>query len=229
MLVCEKCGAENPLGRVFCGTCGAKLDLTHMKSEDVADSQKASWVRQHIFKVVIGIVLIVVAMAGLGLWPQTDMIGEKGTRIGGRRVERKLRAMQRIRKGQSLSVDFPEKDINGYFEFLKQEKLKVDSFSVSVMEEYLAARMVRTLGKWEVGKFEIMPKISCDVVCVPSEGGGVIVSKAGIGHLPLWGPVADVVAQVVHKTVASQKEWAPFEHLAEIKMEEGKVSVLVKR
>ncbi len=32
MLTCSKCGYENELGRIFCHSCGAKLDLSEIKS-----------------------------------------------------------------------------------------------------------------------------------------------------------------------------------------------------
>ncbi|MGA2604086.1 MAG: zinc-ribbon domain-containing protein [Verrucomicrobiia bacterium] len=32
MIVCSKCGYDNELGRIFCHSCGAKLDLTEIKS-----------------------------------------------------------------------------------------------------------------------------------------------------------------------------------------------------
>ena len=37
MVKCTKCGADNPLGRVFCQACGSKLDLSAMTSESVAE------------------------------------------------------------------------------------------------------------------------------------------------------------------------------------------------
>jgi len=32
MLTCSKCGYDNELGRIFCHSCGAKLDLSNIKS-----------------------------------------------------------------------------------------------------------------------------------------------------------------------------------------------------
>jgi len=32
MIVCSKCGYDNELGRIFCHSCGAKLDLTEVKA-----------------------------------------------------------------------------------------------------------------------------------------------------------------------------------------------------
>jgi hypothetical protein len=32
MIACSKCGYDNELGRIFCHSCGAKLDLTEIKS-----------------------------------------------------------------------------------------------------------------------------------------------------------------------------------------------------
>lgn len=229
MLICKKCGTENPLGRIFCGSCGEKLDLTHMSSGAVAEAQKVAWIRRHISKIVACVVIAVLVITGLALWPKTATIGKKGTRLGGRRMEIAINSIERLRKGDLLGLDFTEKDINGYFEFFKTKKLKADSVSVSVRHGCMALRMVRTLTRWQMSKFEIVPKISCDVLCVPEQGGRVKVSKASIGHLPLLGPAKMPVVRAMREIVAGQKEWAGFEYLADIKMDEEKVSVLIKK
>jgi len=200
-----------------------------MTSEAMKDAQKTAWIYRHISKIVACVVIAVLVITGFALWPQTATIGKKGTRLGGRRMEIAISSIERLRKGDSLGLEFTEKDINGYFEFFKTKKLKADSVSVSMRRGCMALRMVRTLTRWQVSKFEIVPKISCDVLCVPGQGGRVRVSKASIGHLLLLGPAKMPVVRAVREIVASQKEWAGFEHLADIKMDEEKVSVLIKK
>jgi hypothetical protein len=48
MVVCEKCGYDNELGRIFCHSCGAKLNLSEIKSpsqggKSLAKKKTGSW------------------------------------------------------------------------------------------------------------------------------------------------------------------------------------------
>jgi hypothetical protein len=48
MVVCQKCGYDNELGRIFCHSCGAKLDLSEIKSpsqggKSLAKKKTGSW------------------------------------------------------------------------------------------------------------------------------------------------------------------------------------------
>jgi len=67
MVFCKKCGTDNQLGRVFCTSCGAKLDLTNMSNELIADkSSDGSWISQNWGKLVsVPLVMLVLAIAGL--------------------------------------------------------------------------------------------------------------------------------------------------------------------
>ena len=67
MLVCKKCGADNPLGRVFCGSCGGKLDMTDITSDTLADQQRASFFVAHYKKFLLVLLLLVLATVGLTL------------------------------------------------------------------------------------------------------------------------------------------------------------------
>ena len=40
MLICPKCGHDNPLGRIFCHSCGDKLDLNRIKPPSAAEKKR---------------------------------------------------------------------------------------------------------------------------------------------------------------------------------------------
>jgi hypothetical protein len=54
------------------------------------------------------------------------------------------------------------------------------------------------------------------------------VPKATIGHLPLPGFLAPKAAALIHKEVASDKAWTPFNNIVDIKAENNRLSVTIK-
>ena len=227
-VLCKKCGHDNPLGRVFCGACGVKLDLVDMSSQAVASKQKVSPVIRVGPVVVVLVVAVLLLAAVLAAIPNTGLVGEKGTSSNGQRVVSPLRAMARLGQRRSLGRTFREADINGYLQFNKARDMGLDSMSVKILDGCMIVRVVRTLGPLDLGKFSLGPKLSYDLVCVPVEGG-LRVSKASLGHLPMVGPAKSGVVRSVQKRLATQKEWAAFEHLKKIEAKEGTVSVEVAR
>ena len=106
--------------------------------------------------------------------------------------------------------------------------MEVDSFSVRIMDEYFAVRMVRTLKKIGVGPVVFTPQVSYDLACMPVEGG-IKVARARMGHLPLAGPAKNVVVRKVYEAVSSRKEWNAVKHVVETKAVDGKLSLVMIR
>lgn len=102
MLVCTKCGTENPLGRVFCGACGKKLETDGISSDDLAGSEAGNWfVENSKYFTVAGFVVVLILL-GLALWPNKATMGDAGSRVGGLRVERQISAIKRVRAGMTV-------------------------------------------------------------------------------------------------------------------------------
>lgn len=233
MLTCPKCNTDNELGRVFCSSCGGKLDLTRMKREDVAEAQKPSLIRRLLPWVVIVAVVLVFAIAGLALWPVTGSIGKEGDRKGGAYMARQLNVLNTLKENRSLKVSFTEENINGYLTFFKAEKLKVNSVSMSITNGCFSVRAVRTLGAWKVFKykdksFNLTPTISIDLTCAVA-GGKLSVSSASMGHLPLLGPARSPAVNAFQSAFAAEKDWACFKDASEIEAANGKLSFVIKK
>ena len=60
MINCTKCGSGNELGRVFCLSCGAKLDLSNLGSEEIVEMDQLPWIKRHYPKIIIAVVVIIV-------------------------------------------------------------------------------------------------------------------------------------------------------------------------
>ncbi len=80
MLICKKCGVDNPMGRVFCGACGGRLDLDGLSSASVTQGRSASWFSRFWGLLVALLILVVLGIAAQCLVARTAPIGEIGNR-----------------------------------------------------------------------------------------------------------------------------------------------------
>jgi len=229
MLTCPKCGSNNPLGQVFCRACGSRLDYRGTSASEIAGTMRASiWRRIPWVWGVVAAVAIVLLLVGLACWPKSVPLGEEGTRVGAERVKNQFSAVSKIRRRQRLGISFTEKDLNGYFRFVKVPALNLDSLSVEVNERRARVRMVQTLTVVDIGPIRFSPQISRDVVIVPA-GNRLIFRKASMGHLAFMGPFKGIVIRAVRRRLGGETEWKALEDAAEVTMERGKVSVLVEK
>lgn len=76
MLNCTKCGYDNELGRIFCHSCGAKLDLSGIKSpsQGGAKLKKKSDAGSKLLGRVIAIVILVALIAAIFLAAQVPSV-----------------------------------------------------------------------------------------------------------------------------------------------------------
>jgi hypothetical protein len=76
MLTCTKCGYDNELGRIFCHSCGAKLDLSDIKapSQGGAKLKKRSGTGSKLVGRTIGIVILAALVVGIFLAAQVPSL-----------------------------------------------------------------------------------------------------------------------------------------------------------
>jgi len=231
MIICPKCGNDNPLGRVFCGKCGGKLDFSHTSSQDMVVKPESNWFRTHWPKLAYLVVLIVLIPVALVLWPQPPLVGKPGTG-GETRVENGVRAVSAVKPGQIVNATFAEEDLNGYLQLIKAKDPGADSLSISLRTDYFVVRMVHPLFTLPVIKIKGQPvvaKLSYDITCVPYvSGGSVNVTKASMGHIPAIGPFKTKAAKAVYGAALRDKDWAPFANITGIKVTEGRITVTIK-
>jgi len=223
MIICGKCGVDNQLGRVFCTSCGAKLDLTNMSSQSITNTNKESWMKAHGKKLGWIPVILLIALAGFVMWPCQGVIGEKGTPAGSKKVEGQLAFAASLKAGQKGGpIVLTEQDINGYIENVMQKKANVSSMSVSLKKGLVSVRMVREFVK--LGPVPIA--LSCDAKCLPS-GGQLQIAKASLGHVPLVGPLVKIAQRLLGGACASDPQLAGLASLEDLNVEDGKVSFIV--
>jgi len=227
MLICKKCNAQNPLGRVFCIACGGKLDLQHMSSDEVAAANRKSLFSRFWWILPAIVVLILLICVGLALWPNTALVGAEGTRGGGRRVETQLTMAAGLVPGQTVRQEYTEKDINGYFQFFKDGKIGADSVRITISQGMFMARMSKTLWAPKFAK-GIKLRVTYDVTCVPV-GGLAVVRKASVGHLPVAGPFRKIAVGGLYGVLAAQKEWKGMANITDLKADTGKLMVVAAK
>ncbi len=221
MPLCPKCGSDNALGRIFCASCGEKLDLSKMSSEEVAASLRQNWFLRNkwIFYVVPAVIVALVIF--LALWPRTDAIGQRGTLHGGDRVRKKVRALSMIRRGETIEFEISEDDLNGYIEYVRGRSLGAKRFWVDIGPSYMRVRLVKPLFQWKMFGHLYEPKTSYDVLYVTA-GSRLLVRKASMGHLSLV-LGKGIAAGKVEDLVEGQQQWPLVSNPESIEIQDGEL------
>lgn len=127
MIKCKACNYDNPIGRVHCMQCGAKIDLTMVVTEDQATGAKGEVVvkvqkagggasiGRVIRKIVSLAILAVLGVTGVLVWQQIpfeDMPSSAAFALAAKgRLDTLKQAQER---GTPLTITFNNKEINSY-------------------------------------------------------------------------------------------------------------------
>lgn len=224
---CKKCGHDNPLGRVFCGQCGNKLDLT-MSSEELNELERSSWLWTCGKYVIILVILAIVVAAGLALWP-AGAFATGGKQSDAHKVVNQTRGLRHIMdSGYSGSVYFSEEELNAYLYHWMRKPMAVDSMSVSVRPGVFVLRVVRSFRAIGQGSLGFKPKYSYEVTICPDQSTRKI-QRAAIGHLPLVGPVKNLVSRrLIDQLVTQGKDRVFFDKRTSITAEAGRLTMSVQ-
>jgi len=227
MMICTNCGTSNPLGRVFCGACGKKLDLSGISSSTVTARERPNFFLRHWGKLFTILIVILLGAGSLAFFPNPEPIGKRGSSTDAARVQGPLRRLASLSRKRTLGAEFAERGINAYLH-RKARSLRVESLSVDVGDGSFMVRMVEALQPVSLGSFKFTPRFSYDYIFVPA-GPVVRARRAAVGRLVVIGPLKHAVVRKLHLLLASQAEWKAFEHAAEIKAEDGKIKVKAVR
>lgn len=228
MLTCNSCGADNDLGRVFCTGCGAKLDLSQMSSGEITDMGNQARVLSY-WPIAIGVVvLIVLAIAGLALWPQADVLGEQGARSDAGVVKGQISFLKRMKPGASLGPSIKEKNLNAYLQNYVARDLGLSSLSASLLGGKMKVRSVRIYGPFGSGAMKKTISVSIDLDCAV-EANSLVVKAGAIGHLPLPGPLSSIPKGIISGLLDGKDDWKQMECVKEIVIEEGNIRIQASR
>jgi hypothetical protein len=231
MLTCGKCGTENQLGRIFCGGCGSKLDMSGMSAEAVASqpARRRSSGSGCSFGVILLIVLIVVVGVAVAcLLPSREPIGEMGTKLAKRKIQQALRVFKNLGARRSMGRSFKEADINGYLEHEAAQRMEVMNCSVDVRQGSLDVRMNQLLKRIRVGSFSVDLILTFEVTYQEQEGK-LQLTGGRIGKMPLVNRLAVLSAKPIEARITGLKEWEAFRYVESVRADANALHVKVRR
>src|SRR5277367_1368122 len=134
MVICSKCGYDNELGRIFCHSCGAKLNLSEIKSPSQGgkDLTKKKKRKGGLLARLIQIVIAVVVVAVIVLILQVPALrpistsSEDLTSIDKKRFELDGLSLQKSPRTISIS----ETELNAFVDTLGLQKSEAKGVSV---------------------------------------------------------------------------------------------------
>lgn len=225
MIICNKCGTDNQLGRVFCGKCGTKLDLRDMSSDKVLENIEVSWWALHGKKILVALLILVVVPLALAFWPKFEVIGKPGR--AGSEGAIATRVRQIIPSKAKFTYEFIEDDINGYFAAGRAKALGFESLSVELNPASMRVRAIKPLFVLPVGSKQFTPPASYELICAPGPTEGLVVVSASMGHVPLAGPLKSIAVNAIVKSLMADKDFAAkLNAPGLVKPDTGKISVV---
>ena len=121
MLTCSKCGYENELGRIFCHSCGAKLDLSEMKAPSQGGAKlkkKGSPGAGQFGRRIIGVVILAALIGLIYLMAQVPGVRPISTTSQDlRSAEQKRFDLDQLTTSrQARVISFTEAEINAFID-----------------------------------------------------------------------------------------------------------------
>lgn len=230
MLTCGKCGDENPLGRIFCGACGSKLDMSGMSAEEVASQPakgkpSASGCSGAIIRMIL--IVVLVGSAVVCLLPSREPIGEMGTKLATLKIQPALRLFQNSGARRLLGRSFKEADINWYLENVVVRRMNVLNCSVDIQQGLLDIRMNQLLQRFDLGLFSFDLILTFEAT-YREQGGTLQLTRGRVGKIPLIGVLAVASAKPIENRIKGLKEWEALQHVKSVRADSNALHVKVR-
>jgi hypothetical protein len=197
---CSSCGHQNELGRVFCASCGLKLDLNATSMSELQDKREIDYGKWIRFTVVGLSVLVLGGITGALLWPvNTPVVLHEDA--GAVQIPIKARAARTtLSYNREIKFELTEGELNGFMtERARSRKigklaidLKTGTFVLYAGFNWTPATNVTWLAKVKI-------PISMEMRGT-FQGGVMGVEWARIGHCPLPGSVKNIVVEYFAST-----------------------------
>ena len=189
LITCEKCGAENQLGRMHCSQCGAKLEIKDPRTQ--AKPQRKGGVGSVIrILVVLALLLAIVMM----LRPVVSN-GAEGGLQDAQRLQQKMRTLKSaIMDRKAVTQRISEAEINGYFsDLLRRAPPEGGAMTLTRINMELVDGRAIVVLESRLGPVRITYKITGR----PDTSGDTLqfpIDSVQVGQLPLPQPLGGWVA-----------------------------------
>ena len=230
-ITCNHCNAQNELGRVFCTSCGKKLDLTQRTSAQEFKGSEAPRIPSAIWKIlVLVIVILIVGAVALAFWC-TPAIGEFGEGSNARRVTTKWQNTKvSLRPGMSVGVPISEREINVY---LAQQVQNLQLTSLTLV--FQPGRFEARAGSAITLPFTV-PGLATNQIALSYNvsggfnGGKAVITGVKLGHLPLPGPFQNKATDKILPAFEEfTKDQAMMDAITEVNLSTGTVEIVFQK
>jgi len=226
---CQKCGADNRLGQLFCRECGAKLDLSKLTPQEVARNNRPDRGSLIGRLIRLSVTLGLVAVLGLLCWP-LDPAGDDPSANGMNEVDAKMTALRGavMRKNEVKEI-FSEADINGHLNARLTSAPGSGGFKLILREVRLDLRAGNEVQAWmksTLGPVVVTYSATTRFTRSPDGRYAYSADDVKIGRLPMPGPLrAKVVNQLSSLFLLLQEENMLLQRLPSVETVDGALHV----
>ena len=227
-VTCGSCGHRNPMGRLYCMSCGAKLEVTEQSvSVTGAAAQRGRQVWRGLRLLITLGLLVVLVQLMRPVHPQAAV----GTRSEANVLGRQLTALQdALMESRARSESLPESAINAYlYEILQRSEpsqrrwlgLNLQAVQIRLVEGKALALLSAGQGAWQITQ-------EIEVVAVRDEQGWTCkVTAMRIGHLPLPRGLAQGLAARAGRVFDGlSREAEVLKRMNELRLNQGVVEAI---
>ncbi len=227
-IVCANCGFQNDLSRVFCLSCGHKLDLDSIRAGDFQKVAKKGSIKGLFRAIRILITLAFLAVVGLALWPSTPTgrIGRDSAALFDQ-ANRKVDALQEAREaGRAAEATLTEIELNTYMVGLLRAagqaggQVRTQAIRFDLQEGRMVVHVEAGLGPLPI-TYELTGQPLAD-----GRAFRFASDRVRMGHLPVPAPAdRQVEAQVGRIFSQLQAQRALLDRASEIEVQEGRLTL----
>lgn len=225
-LTCEQCGAANEIGRLFCGQCGERLNLTGFRPgrpRRGVGAGRAGGIKRLVRLVLLAALLtLLIAL----LWPTAPQ-GKPGTSEQGEALyENLLNMEQSIRRRERARLTIQEEEINAYLGMLiaqmderpaeNRSRLKTQAVNLSFTPEYVIVHILTAWGPVRLS-YEITgwPRVN-------GRGASLDAQRVRLGHVPMPDPLMARMAERLGNVFAQlEREQFILRHVTRVDLGDG--------
>jgi len=222
---CEKCGADNRLGQLFCRECGAKLDLSKAGPQGGGARHRGGGTGFPVGRMIrLTFLLALLAVLGLLCWPAPPA-GDAPSVQGERVIQGKMTALRgAILRRNEVTKHAEEADINAHLNTVLISPVKPAGFALHLREVRLDLQPRQT-EVWMTSALGPLTITYRTLIQPEQEAAGQWRMNAGavrVGHFPLPGPLRDrALGQMAGVFQRLQEERILFGRLGRVRIVDG--------
>jgi hypothetical protein len=225
---CNHCGQQNELGRMFCLSCGKRM---HITNADITQAGRAARAFSPVTLVRPIVMLLVLAALLAACWPQKHLpqAAGPGRNVQRTRVLAKVTGLGQVVLAKSEArAAFNAEEIGLFLQNRANLTTNDIPLTVRIEGDRLLVLQTMSLGPFAVGAKTVGPFRYTRQLTCRSAGRTLVVQGGAFGHLPLPGPLKNLVAKPVLKAfVPTPIEQSIQKKISQLTIQDGKLEISV--